>query len=113
MINSLCFAGIKDGVTGLPDPAVDINVLASIKSIAVKGLKGEPNAFINSNIAAATITSATLNYPQSDNNSVPFGMSADFIKLLKIKNASGAVTLKNRSSPSDSNDFGDFKISLN
>lgn len=113
MINSLCFAGIKDGVTGLPDPAVDINVLASIKSIAVKGLKGEPNAFINSNIAAATITSATLNYPQSDNNSVQFGMSADFIKLLKIKNASGAVTLKNRSSPSDSNYFGDFKISLN
>jgi N-acetylneuraminic acid mutarotase len=113
MVDSNCFAGIKDGVTGLPDPAADINVLASIKSITVKGLKGEPNAFINSNIAAATITSATLNYPQSNNGGTPFGLSADFIKLLKIKNVSGAITLKNRSSPSDSNDFDDLKIRLN
>jgi hypothetical protein len=113
MINSVCFAGIKDDVTGLPDPAVDINVSASIRSIAVKGLKGEPNSFINSNIAAANIRSATLNYPLNNNSGVPFGLSADFIKLLKIKNAGGSVTLKNRSLPDDSNDFGDFKILLN
>ncbi|MGD1042236.1 MAG: choice-of-anchor D domain-containing protein [Sedimentisphaerales bacterium] len=113
MINSLCFAGIKDGVTGLPDPAVDINVAASIKSITVKGIKGEPNSFINSNIAAANILGATLNYPRNDNNGVPFGVSADFIKSLKIKNAGGSITLKNRSLPEDSNDFGDFKIRLN
>ena len=112
MINSLCFAGIKDGVTGLPDPAVDINVAASIKSIAVKGIKGEQNCFINSNIAAANILGATLNYPQSDNNGVPFGVSAGSIKLLKIKNAGGSITLKNLNSPSDNNDFDDFKIRL-
>jgi N-acetylneuraminic acid mutarotase len=112
MIDSLCFAGIKSGVTGLPDLPGDINVSASIKGITVKGIKGDPNSFINSNIAAATILSATLNYPQTDNNGVPFGVSAGFIKSLKIKNASGTITLKNRSSPADNNDFGDFKIRL-
>ncbi|MGB7580836.1 MAG: hypothetical protein WBL85_00110 [Sedimentisphaerales bacterium] len=114
MINSVCFAGIKDGVTGLPDPNADINYAppASIKSITVKGIKGEPNSFINSDIAAASILSATLNYPQSDNNGVPFGVSAGSIKSLKIKNTGGSVTLKNLNSPSDNNDFGDFKIRL-
>jgi N-acetylneuraminic acid mutarotase len=112
MINSLCFAGIKDGVTGLPDPAVDINVAASIKNITVKGIKGELNSFINSNIAAANVLGATLNYPKNDNNDVPFGVSADSIKSLKIKNTGGSVTLKNLNSPSDNNDFDDFKIRL-
>ena len=55
MINSLCFAGIKSGVTGFPDLPDDINVSASIKSITVKGIKGDPNSFINSDIAAANI----------------------------------------------------------
>jgi N-acetylneuraminic acid mutarotase len=115
MINSVCFAGVKNGVIGLPDPNTDINYApsASIKSITVKGISGNQNSFINSNIAAANILSATLNYPKNDNNSVPFGVSAGFIKSLKIKNASGPpITLKNRSSPSDNNDFGDFKIRL-
>ena len=87
MINSLCFAGIKSGVTGLPNLPGDINVSASIKSITVKGIKGEPNSFINSDIAAASILSATLNYPQNDNNGVPFGIVRRPIKSLKIKNA--------------------------
>jgi len=113
MINSLCFAGIKSGVTGFPDLPDDINVSASIKSVTVKGIRGEPNSFINSNIAAANIPSATLNYPQSDNDGVPFGISAGSIKSLKIKNASGkTVTFKNLNSPSDSNYIGDFKISI-
>jgi hypothetical protein len=115
MTNSVCFAGVKNGVIGLPDPNTDINYApsASIKSITVKGISGNQNSFINSNIAAANILSATLNYPKNDNNSVPFGVSAGFIKSLKIKNASGPpITLKNRSSPSDNNDFGDFKIRL-
>lgn len=112
MINSLCFAGIKSGVTWLPYPANDINVSASIKSITVKGIRGEPNSFINSDIAAASIRSATLNYPQSDNDGNSFGVSADFIKLLKIKNASGTITLKNLTPLSDNNDFDDFEIRL-
>ncbi len=113
MINSLCFAGIKSGVTGLPNLPDDINVSASIKSITVKGIKGEPNSFINSDIGAASIRSATLNYPKSDNSGVPFGITAGSIGSLKIKNASGkTITLKNLNSPSDNNDFADFKIRL-
>jgi len=112
MINSLCFAGIKDGVTGLPDLPNDINVSASIKSIAVKGIKGESNSFINSDIAADNILSATLNYPLNNNSGVPFGVSAGYIKSLKIKNASGPVSFKNLDLPSDDKDFDDFKIRL-
>jgi hypothetical protein len=112
MINSVCFAGIKDGISGLPDPAADINVSASIKSISVKGLKGESNCFVNSDIAAANILSATLNYPQNNNGGVPFGLSADYIKSLKIKNAGGSTSFKNLNSPSDNQDFDDFKIRL-
>jgi hypothetical protein len=113
MFNTVCFAGIKDGVSGLPDPAIDINVSASIKSVVVKGVRGEPNCFINSNIAAARIMSATITFPQTENIGIPFGLSADFIKSLKIKNASGPISLKNRDTPADNNDFGDFKIRLN
>lgn len=112
MINSVCFAGIKNSVSGLPDSADDINVPVSIKSITVKGVKGEPNCFINSDIAAANIINANLNYPQTDNNDVSFGLFAGFIKSLKIKNAAGTTSLKNLDSPSDNNDFDDFKIRL-
>jgi len=112
MINSLCFAGIKDGVTGLPDPAVDINVTASIKSISVKGIKGESDSFINSDIAAANILSATLNYPQEDNGGIPFGVSAGFIKSVKIKDTTWSKALKNLDGPTDNNDFDDLKILL-
>jgi len=112
MINSLCFAGIKSDVNGLADLPSDINVPASFKNISIKGVKGEPNAFINSNIAAETISTASLKYPQTDNESVPFGISAGFIKSLKIKNASSAASFKNLTLPADNNDFDDFKIRL-
>ena len=59
IIDSNCFAGVAEGITGLPDPNTDINYAqpASIKSIAAKGIKDDPNSFINSNIAAANILS--------------------------------------------------------
>jgi N-acetylneuraminic acid mutarotase len=112
MINSLCFAGIKNGVTGLPVLPDDMNVSASIKSITVKGIKGEPNAFVNSNIAADNILSATLNYPLNDNGSEAFGVSAGYIKSITIKNAGGTTSYKNPSSAGDNKDFVDFKIRL-
>jgi hypothetical protein len=48
----------------------------------------------------------------NSNSGVPFGVSAGFIKSLKIKNAGGSFALKNLNSSSDNNDFGDFKIRL-
>jgi hypothetical protein len=113
MFGSVCFAGIKDGVVGLPNPATDINVSASIKSFVVKGIRGEPNSFINSNVAAARIMGATITNPQTENIGIPFGISSDFIKSVRIKFPSGNISLKNRDTPADNNDFGDFKIRLN
>jgi hypothetical protein len=119
--NSSCFAGVTDtndlnadGVLDLPDPAVDVNYVepATIKSITVKGIKGEPNCVINSNIAAAQILSASLAYPENENDGIPFGLSAGFIKALKIKDAEGTKSWKNLDKPSDSKEFGDAKVLL-
>jgi hypothetical protein len=119
--NSSCFAGVTDtndlnadGVLDLPDPAVDVNYVepATIKSITVKGIKGEQYCVINSNIAAAQILSASLAYPENENDGIPFGLSAGFIKALKIKDAEGTESWKNLDKPSDSKEFGDAKVLL-
>jgi hypothetical protein len=119
--HSSCFAGVTttrdiegnggpDDVLDLPDPAADINYgqPATIKSIAIK--KGIVE---NSNIAAANILSVSLAYPQNDNDGVPFGVSADFIKSLKIKDADGTESWKDLSEPGDSMEFNDAKIRVN
>ncbi|MBN2018746.1 MAG: hypothetical protein JW749_00815 [Sedimentisphaerales bacterium] len=122
IIDSSCFAGTTstsdidlDGVLDLPDPSVDIDYIAptTIKIIKIKGIKGElPPWTINSNIAAANILSASLSYPDNDNDETPFGLSAGFIKSLKIKDAEGTVTYKNLDKPSDSKTFEDAEIRL-
>ena len=113
MTNSNCFAGVSEGISGFPDPSVDINYTdpATIKKITVKGIKGDPNCFINSNIAASQILSAYLSYPENDNNGIPFGLSAGFIKALKVKNAQGTESYKNLNTSQRQN-FGDIKILL-
>jgi len=121
IVDSSCFAGVTDtndlnadGVLDLPDPAVDVNYVepATIKSITVKGIKGEQYCVINSNISAAQILSASLAYPENDNSGIPFGLSAGFIKALKIKDAEGTESWKNLDKPSDSEEFGDAKVLL-
>jgi|GEM_PF-2490781 len=115
MINSTCFAGVADDVSGLPDPAADINYAepAAIKKIAVKGIKGEEYCFINSNIAAAQILSASLAYLENNNDGVPFGLSAGLIKALKIKDVNGTQSWKNLDNPADAPVLsGDAEIRL-
>jgi hypothetical protein len=94
MENSKCFAGIAEGITGLPVAEVNsFNEIATIKRIAIKGIRGEsPPYFTNSNIAAAKILNGSIVYPQSDNNGVPFGLCADYIKKLTIKKTDGTTT---------------------
>ena len=110
--DSICFAGVistrdvdaADGVLDLPDPALDINYdqPATIKSLSVKGIKSQSSPYaINSNFAAANILSASLCYPQNDNSGVPFGVAADYIKKLTIKEADGTSTLKELDNPGD------------
>lgn len=119
--NSSCFAGVTatsdfyaDGVLDLPDPALDINYNepATIKSIKISGIKNEEYCVINSNIAAANILSAYLAYPQTQNGNVPFGISADYIKKLTIKDAEGTISMKELSTPMGSQTFGDAQIRL-
>jgi hypothetical protein len=87
MIDSNCFAGVAEGIAGLPAAeTASFSETATIKSIAVKGIKTEPSPYyINSNIAAANIISVSIAYPQSDNGGVPFGLTADNIKKQTIK----------------------------
>jgi hypothetical protein len=95
MKDSSCFAGVAEGISGLPTAeAASFPEAATIKSIAIKGIKGESSPFfVNSNIAAFNILSVSIVYPQSDNDGVPFGLTADNIKKLTIKKMDG-TTLK-------------------
>jgi len=129
---SSCFAGVTatidaEGAGGLPDDVLDLpdpnadagqinyNDPATIKSITIKGVKTvppEPFFVYNSNIAAAQILSVSLSYPENNNGGTPFGLSAGFIKSLKIKDAQGTVSFKNLDKPTDSKTFGDAQIRL-
>jgi len=106
MANSTCFAGVADaclvdvnaadGVLDLP-PVLDdtFNQTATIKSITIKGIKGETYCFINSNIAAYNITGASIAYPQYNNSGVPFGISMyNDSKTITIKDANGTHSWK-------------------
>jgi hypothetical protein len=86
MRQSVCFAGVADAcmvdlnaddVCDLP-PVLDdtFNQTATIKSIMIKGIKGDDATyFVNSNIAAANILSVSMAYPAYTNAGVPFGIS--------------------------------------
>ncbi len=115
IIDSNCFAGVAEGITGLPAAeAASFSEAAAIKSFAIKGIKGEtPPWFINSNIAAANVLSASIVYPKSDNSDnsgEPFGMTAAYIKKLKIKKMDGTtVPFKD---PKNSWQFENLEIRL-
>jgi len=93
MTDSNCFAGVAEDINGLPvAEANSFDNTATIKSIMIKGIKGESTPFfVNSNIAAVNILNASIVYPQSDNSGVPFGLSADNIKKLTIKMMDGTI----------------------
>ena len=115
MIDSNCFAGVAEDITGLPAAeAASFSETATIKSIAIKGIKQSRTPFsINSNIAAVNILSASIVYPQSDNGGVPFGLSADNIKNLNIKKMDGTTTsLKNLGKSTDSQTIDGVEIRL-
>jgi subtilisin family serine protease/predicted pyridoxine 5'-phosphate oxidase superfamily flavin-nucleotide-binding protein len=115
MIDSNCFAGVADGITGLPAAGrASFSERATIKRIAVKGIKGSsPPFFINSNIAAANIISASIVYPQSDNGGVPFGLVADNIRKLTIKKSDGTTALfRNLGKSTDSKTIAGVEIRL-
>jgi hypothetical protein len=101
---SNCYAGVAylkdlniDYVFDLPAAnAANFSETATIKSIAIKGVKDyDPPHFVNSNLAAADILSVYIAYPQTKNGGIPFGVTADYIKSLNFKTDYGPVLLKN------------------
>ena len=115
MIDSSCFAGVAEGITGLPvAEAASFSQTATIKSFAIKGVKGESTPFFsNSNIAATNILSASIVYPQSGNGGVPFGLSANYIKKLTIKKNDGKpASLKELKESKDSQTIDGVEIRL-
>ena len=115
---SNCFAGVDysslkdlnvDYVFDLPVAnAANFSETATIKSIAIKGVKDDdPPNFVNSNLAAANILSVSIAYPQAKNSGIPFGVTAGYIKSLNIKTDNGPVSLKNLDDL-----FGDIQIRL-
>jgi hypothetical protein len=120
------FAGVSDTCITKDDNTDDVLDLptadaanfpenATIKSIAVKGVKGrKPPFFVNSNIAATNVLNISLIYPYNDNGGEPFGITADYIKSLKIKDVVGTMSLKNLHVPANITDppEGDAQIRL-
>ena len=98
----------------MPDPNADIDYVdpAAIKSIKISGIRGEQYCVINSNIAAARILSAYLADPNTSNSGVIFGIAADYIKALRIKDDTGIHSYKDLHDPNDNYKDNDFKILL-
>jgi hypothetical protein len=104
IIDSSCFAGVTaitdvnaaDGVLDLPSAEEsNFDETATIKNITIKGIKTEAYPYyINSNIAAANILSVSLAYPEYGNGGVVFGITAGYIKSLKIKDETGTRSWK-------------------
>jgi peptidyl-prolyl cis-trans isomerase B (cyclophilin B) len=115
MTDSNCFAGVAEDINGLPvAEANSFDNTATIKSIMIKGIKGESTPFfVNSNIAAVNILNASIVYPQSDNSGMPFGLSADNIKKLTIKKTDNTIaSFKNLAQSTDSKMIDDFEVRL-
>jgi hypothetical protein len=106
MRQSSCFAGVADAcsvdlnaddVCDLP-PVLDdtFNQTATIKSIMIKGIKGDDATyFVNSNIAAATVSSMSIAYPEYNNGGIPFGITMwNDPKAFTIKDANGTHSWK-------------------
>ncbi|MHC4644517.1 MAG: Ig-like domain-containing protein [Planctomycetota bacterium] len=121
--DSSCFAGVTatrdtngDDVLDLPSSASDFDLSsggrAMIKNLKIKGIKGQSNSIINSNIAAADFGIVYLAYPQYDNGGMPFGVAADFIKKIIIKDAGGKSTKSNLDDPGESLKQDDAEIRL-
>jgi len=103
-----------DGVIDLPDPAsISGTGGARIDGISIGGIRGYSGNFcINSNFAAAEINSITLSFPQYNNGGVPFGLAADHIRSVTIKDADGKRPFRNLNDSGDSITQQDTEIRI-
>jgi hypothetical protein len=84
--NANLFAGVQPAVNDLPDAAGDwTGVLATVRGVYVRGVTGEANSWINSNVAAPTLTYVTgkdILFDNSLNGGAAFGVAAQTLGRL-------------------------------
>jgi len=113
MDTSLLFAGINGALTVQPTLAAQFVTPQTIGSVTIKGIPGAAFSFINSNIAAWNITSATLRNIDTVTGG-PFGVAADRVGSLTRIEAAGRTKGRNLAGPAAIPFFfdGQFRINL-
>ena len=120
LLNSQLYAGVNalSNAGVLPGTASDFSSIASIGSVVLKGVPGAP-AFVNSDVAAATLGALTLGTLQTASGGTPAGVAAEILKSLSAT-ANKKFALKNVNASSniasiltaDGVTLGDLVISL-
>jgi CARDB len=100
------FAGIADGVVGLPDGPADFSSEATIKKLAVREPDGPTNSFENSFVAAYLLKSVKIGTVTTANGGTPFGFAAQEIK----KFSGNGESFKKLTTPGDYGQDGDFLL---
>ena len=113
MQDSGVYAGLAGGATDLPNSPGDFSVLASIRSVNVRGLRnGQQSMFVNSNIAASTLGRIGLRHVLSDNGGGSFGLVADNILSYQRQDQDGGVRMRKLDAPGTTDVNGDFEVRL-
>ena len=99
LFNARIFAGVDANLTTLPASLASFTGNNTLGSLTVKGIKGQSFAFINSLVAARTITKITLKQVKLDSGPGPItiGVAADTLKTYKRDK----TALKNITAASD------------
>ena len=110
MDTTVVYAGVASSVTGFPDPATAFAGAATIRKLTITGVKGVSGPyFINSSIAAPTLSSVSIREVQMSNsahNGDDFGIAATTIGSLSWRQGSYTYTWRNRWRP----ETGDFVV---
>ncbi len=107
------YAGLGDGTSGLPASPGEFSVLATIRSLKVRGIRNSQQpTFINSNIAAASLGRIGLGNVQTDNAGGSFGLVADNIASYQRQDQDGAVRMRKLDAPGTADVNDDFEVRL-
>ena len=109
--NCRLFAGVRDGVTGLPNPAHDFAALTSIQSLTVKGLKEVAIGTENSIVAAAKLGTISLGRVTYDNGSHTFGLAGTALTKVSVIEGGKTKSWPQTGQPTPPR-MGDFEVDV-
>jgi hypothetical protein len=78
----------------------------------IKGIRKEAFGYINSTIEAEHIGTAYIGYPKYSNSGTTFGLTANPIDMLTIKDSASTQKWKNLDDPNETMTIQDFKITV-